>query len=356
MPLNPNPTVVNKSRRVILLNDPYVNPLNNLFWTTGQDNRGFQYQIALDVLPPGVTLDMIKQNQAWFVDNSTTAFRLISYVGEISVSTIQGVTISGIPTAGQALVATSTSGATWSTISGGATVSGNYLPISGGTITGDLVVSSGLTANGSFTVSSGIISTVSNSVGFGNSALSNNTTGYLNTAIGSYVLSRNTTGFFNTGTGTAALYFNTTGYSNTATGNSALQNNTTGDCNTADGYYALLANTTGTYNTAIGNGALQSNTTGNNNTAIGSNANNGQPNLNGTVAIGVDSTGISCTVNADNDFVLGTTNHNVQVPGMFFPPQYSSAPTYAKGAIYFDTTLNKLRVGGATNWETITSI
>lgn len=33
----------------------------------------------------------------------------------------------------------------------------------------------------------------------------------------------------------------------------------------------------------------------------------------------------------------------------------ASAPTYVKGAIYFDTTLNKLRVGGATAWETITS-
>ncbi len=33
----------------------------------------------------------------------------------------------------------------------------------------------------------------------------------------------------------------------------------------------------------------------------------------------------------------------------------ASAPTYVKGGIYFDTTLNKLRVGGATAWETITS-
>jgi hypothetical protein len=32
------------------------------------------------------------------------------------------------------------------------------------------------------------------------------------------------------------------------------------------------------------------------------------------------------------------------------------APAYVKGAIYFDTTLNKLRVGGATDWETITSV
>lgn len=33
----------------------------------------------------------------------------------------------------------------------------------------------------------------------------------------------------------------------------------------------------------------------------------------------------------------------------------ASAPTYVKGALYFDTTLNKLRIGGVTGWETITS-
>lgn len=31
------------------------------------------------------------------------------------------------------------------------------------------------------------------------------------------------------------------------------------------------------------------------------------------------------------------------------------APPYVLGALYFDTTLNKLRVGGATAWETVTS-
>lgn len=34
----------------------------------------------------------------------------------------------------------------------------------------------------------------------------------------------------------------------------------------------------------------------------------------------------------------------------------AGAPSYVKGAIYFDTTLNKLRVGGASAWETITSV
>lgn len=32
------------------------------------------------------------------------------------------------------------------------------------------------------------------------------------------------------------------------------------------------------------------------------------------------------------------------------------APTYVLGGVYFDTTLNKLRVGGATTWETLTSV
>ena len=31
------------------------------------------------------------------------------------------------------------------------------------------------------------------------------------------------------------------------------------------------------------------------------------------------------------------------------------APAYVKGAMYFDTTLNKLRIGGASGWETVTS-
>lgn len=39
-----------------------------------------------------------------------------------------------------------------------------------------------------------------------------------------------------------------------------------------------------------------------------------------------------------------------------FQAPTASAPTYVKGAMYFDTTLNKLRIGGATAWETVTSV
>jgi hypothetical protein len=141
MVLNSNTTVSQTSRRVTILNDPYVNELNNLLWTTGQDNRGFQYQIALDVLPAGVTSDMIQQGQTWFIENITTAYRLSLYVGEISVSTLNGVTVSGLPTSsGQVLTSTSVSGARWSAsaaVSGlpGPTVSGYILALSGTTPT-----------------------------------------------------------------------------------------------------------------------------------------------------------------------------------------------------------------------------
>lgn len=39
-------------------------------------------------------------------------------------------------------------------------------------------------------------------------------------------------------------------------------------------------------------------------------------------------------------------------------PQYTTGtePAYGKGLTYFNTTLNKLRVGGATAWETVTSV
>jgi hypothetical protein len=46
----------------------------------------------------------------------------------------------------------------------------------------------------------------------------------------------------------------------------------------------------------------------------------------------------------------------VSVQGFSAPQSYATAPPYVKGTWYFDTTLNKLRVGGATAWETVTSV
>ena len=48
----------------------------------------------------------------------------------------------------------------------------------------------------------------------------------------------------------------------------------------------------------------------------------------------------------------------ITATGLIKPQQATTtlAPAYVKGAMYFDTTLNKLRIGGATAWETVTSV
>ncbi|CAB4160659.1 hypothetical protein UFOVP774_10 [uncultured Caudovirales phage] len=67
-------------------------------------------------------------------------------------------------------------------------------------------------------------------------------------------------------------------------------------------------------------------------------------------------------IHASGGVSIGNTTDpgakNLSVSGTISPQQATTAgaPAYVKGAIYFDTTLNKLRVGGATGWETITSV
>ncbi len=62
------------------------------------------------------------------------------------------------------------------------------------------------------------------------------------------------------------------------------------------------------------------------------------------------------TINFKNS--SGTFIAGINANGVFLPVQAAtaSAPTYVKGGIYFDLTLNKMRIGGASGWETITSI
>lgn len=54
----------------------------------------------------------------------------------------------------------------------------------------------------------------------------------------------------------------------------------------------------------------------------------------------------------------GATAGQFKITGLLMPVQATTAgaPAYVKGAMYFDTTLNKLRIGGATAWETVTSV
>jgi len=68
------------------------------------------------------------------------------------------------------------------------------------------------------------------------------------------------------------------------------------------------------------------------------------------------------TLHASGGLSIGNTTDTgagtLNVSGLIYPQQATTAgaPAYVKGALYFDTTLNKLRVGGAIGWETITSV
>jgi len=75
------------TRRVTLLTDPFFDNSLQMYMVASLDAYGFQYQIALDALPTGVTLDMIKQNQQWFVERRTTYNRLFLFIGEMSAKT-----------------------------------------------------------------------------------------------------------------------------------------------------------------------------------------------------------------------------------------------------------------------------
>jgi hypothetical protein len=110
-------------------------------------------------------------------------------------------------------------------------------------------------------------------------------------------------------------------------------------------------NSTGTISIASGTGAqtiaIANATSGAKTVNIASGASSATK----TINIGTSGTG---TTNIAIGATAGTSTTTVN--GYFKPPALASAPTYVKGAVYFDTTLNKLRVGGATTWETITSI
>ena len=53
-----------------------------------------------------------------------------------------------------------------------------------------------------------------------------------------------------------------------------------------------------------------------------------------------------------------TSLRSIQAFCQYYQGQYTtaSAPPYVKGNMYFDLTLNKLRVGGVAAWETVTSV
>ena len=81
-------------------------------------------------------------------------------------------------------------------------------------------------------------------------------------------------------------------------------------------------------------------------------------NGNGVSGLYYTSTGQVVNVSANGVNALALSSTVATFGGIIKPVQATTggAPAYVLGALYFDTTLNKLRVGGASAWETVTSV
>jgi hypothetical protein len=183
-------------------------------------------------------------------------------------------------------------------------------------------------------------------------------TGHNNVAVGSQSLATTTTGSQNTAVGVKALNLNVSSY-NTALGYNSGANISGGQQQVVIGYESLGNNTTGDFNISIGSQAGRFTNVGNLTSssssifigylskALGDSQTN-------QIVIGDQAIGAG-----SNTATLGNTSIvDTILRGRVNLQQYAtgSRPTYVKGALIFDSTLNKLVVGGALGWEVVTSI
>ena len=250
---------------------------------------------------------------------------------------------------------------TWATPASGGTPGGSTTQIqynNAGAFAGSsalTIVSSVLTTTNDASINGLNIgkgaSSVATNTAFGINALRVNSSGGQNVAIGYQALYNNTSANGCVAVGYLALNSNTSGNGNTAIGREALSSATTASVfNTAVGYQALQLVSSGDYNVGLGLSAGNAITTGSSNVVIGSYTGSAAP---------ISATGSNFVVLSDGDGNVRAywDGANATFNGTISPQQATTAaaPTYVKGAMYFDTTLNKLRIGGATAWETVTS-
>lgn len=194
--------------------------------------------------------------------------------------------------------------------------------------------------------------TTADSTGVGDSSLNASSSGTNNTAFGKLALTALTTGGSNTAVGWGALGQTSTGIQNTAVGMTAGGAAPTGSNNVSIGY-AAGATADQSNATSVGEGASAA---ANNATSIGSNTTadaqgavsigvtsvahadysvaigygsnvasgvsggiavgaNSSATAGGAVAIGTDHAFGAATATTQDEFVLGTSNHNVKIPG-----------------------------------------
>jgi hypothetical protein len=297
---------------------------------------------------------------------------VINVTGALGLSTNLGTTpalsgTTGYGTSGNVLVSQGSSSASvWSTsvdiLVNGVTVGKGAGSASTSTAVGVGALASNVSGGGITAVGYNALNkvTAATNGAFGNLALAALTTGANNICVGTQSGQS-----LVTASGVTFIGVNS-GQSSVATGNAY---------NTYVGFQAGIgaAGSTGKSNTFVGANAGWGLTTGSNNTFVGpfptDSTGSGfyvTSGSNNVILGGYNGQSAPISATGSNFVVLSDGQGNIRqyfngsiaiFNGTISPVQAAtaSAPAYVKGAIYFDTTLNKLRVGGATAWETITS-
>ena len=239
-------------------------------------------------------------------------------------------------------------------------------------------------------------------VGIGFQALYTSTNGIKNVAIGKQSLYSNTCGLSNVAIGYRSLYSNTMGEGNMAIGSFSLYDNTTGCKNIGIGFNALRDNIEGYYNIGIGYESGYCNSdSGYKNVFIGAFANAMADGDTNTIVIGANATGAgdntatigdtsiiktvlrgkvladsikSDSINTDiirvestaylknlycnNDkdrsiflkSLLTFANGRINSDTIFIGTDTIRGGEYERGAVFFDTTDNKIKVFDGLDW------
>ena len=86
---------INGVRKVTLTTGPQLHPFSSVqtatknYYCNGVDTKGFQYEIDLQAMPPGVSIDQLGPNQVWWVEKRTSLYRLFLYAGVMDPTTRQ---------------------------------------------------------------------------------------------------------------------------------------------------------------------------------------------------------------------------------------------------------------------------
>jgi len=82
----------NVSRKITLTTNPYLEQSSQMMFVKGYDPHGSEYNICLDYLPAGVSLNEIQQGQTWWVDKKTSLWTLSLYVSGSGYTPISNTT------------------------------------------------------------------------------------------------------------------------------------------------------------------------------------------------------------------------------------------------------------------------